>query len=76
MRLVNWLVIDVCGVPASAGPAVRNEYVLRCAAGDIPDDVPPAVATILARHAPAAARMNAFYWKLFDGELHAEYPGP
>lgn len=78
MRLVNWLVIDVCGVPvpATGGPVARNEYVLRCAAGDIPDDVPPAVAAILARHAPAAAKMNAFYWRLFGGEIDAEYPGP
>ncbi|HET9140297.1 serine/threonine protein phosphatase [Actinophytocola sp.] len=76
MRLVNWLVTEVCGVPGSAGPAVRNEYVLRCAEGSVPADVPPVVAAILARHAPAAARMNAFYWKLFDRDLQAEYPGP
>ncbi|MGW5140034.1 serine/threonine protein phosphatase [Nocardia beijingensis] len=77
MRLVNWLVTDVCGVPmpSSGGPVARNEYVLRCAAGHIPDDVPPAVAAILTRHAPTAAKMNAFFWKLFDGDMHAEYPG-
>ena len=76
MRLVNWLVTDVCGVPmpASGGPVARNEYVVRCAAGHIPDDVPPVVAAILTRHAPAAAKMNAFYWRLFDGEVHAEFP--
>jgi hypothetical protein len=76
MRLVNWLVTAVCGVapPASGGPVARNEYVLRCAAGYIPDDVPPAVAAILTRHAPAAATMNSFYWRLFDGDVHAEYP--
>jgi hypothetical protein len=55
-------------------PVARNEYVLQCAAGHIPDDVPPAVAAILTRYAPAATKMNALYWKLFDGELHAEYP--
>lgn len=77
MRLVNWLVTDVCGVPmpASGGPVARNEYVLQCAAGHIPDDVPPVVAAILTRHAPAAAKMNAFYWRLFGGDIHAEYPG-
>lgn len=76
MRLVNWLVTSVCGVPLpeSGGPVARNEYVVRCADGFVPDGVPPAVAAILARHAPAAARMNAFYWRLFDGEIHAEYP--
>ncbi|KZM75203.1 serine/threonine protein phosphatase [Nocardia terpenica] len=77
MRLVNWLVTEVCGItmPTSGGPLARNEYVLRCAAGHIPDSVPPVVAAILTRHAPAAARMNAFYWKLFGGDIHAEYPG-
>lgn len=76
MRLVNWLVTAVCGVtvPASGGPVARNEYVLQCAAGHIPEGVPPAVAAILARHAPAAARLNSFYWRLFGGEVRAEYP--
>ncbi|MET9489507.1 serine/threonine protein phosphatase [Nocardia sp. NPDC006630] len=76
MRLVNWLVTDVCGIPTSpnGGPSARNEYVIRCAAGDIPHDVHPEVAAILTRHAPAAAKMNAFYWKLFGGDIHAEYP--
>ena len=73
MRLVNWLVTTVCGVPALVA---RNAYVRRCAAGDIPPDVPVAVAGILARHAPAAARMNDFCWRLFDGDIHARYPGP
>ncbi|MFL6143228.1 MAG: serine/threonine protein phosphatase [Labedaea sp.] len=77
MRLVNWLVTAVCGVPvpASGPPVARNAYVRRCAAGHIPADVPPVVAAILTRHAPAAAKMNAFYGRLFDGEIHAEYPG-
>lgn len=77
MRLVNWLVTEVCGVavPAGGTPVARNEYVLRCAAGHVPDDVPPAVAAILARHAPAAAKMNSFYWRLFDGDMAAEFPG-
>lgn len=77
MRLVNWLVTAVCGVPvpASDGPVDRNRYVRRCASGDIPQDVPAAVAEILARRAPAAARMNDLCWRLFDGEIHAEYPG-
>ncbi|MFD6160669.1 serine/threonine protein phosphatase [Nocardia sp. NPDC060256] len=76
MRLVNWLVTDVCGVPIppGGGPVARNEYVFQCAAGQIPDDVPPTVAAILTRHAPAAAKMNSFYWELFAGDIHAEYP--
>ncbi|MEV6279206.1 serine/threonine protein phosphatase [Nocardia sp. NPDC051832] len=76
MRLVNWLVTDVCGIPTppTGGPVARNEYVLQCAAGYIPDHVSPAVAALLTRHAPAAAKMNGFYWKLFGGDLYAEYP--
>ncbi|WP_405497037.1 serine/threonine protein phosphatase [Nocardia sp. NBC_00511] len=75
MRLVNWLVTDVCEIPMpeTGGPVERNNYVQRCAAGYIPPDVPPAVAAILARHAPGAADMNALYWKLFGGDLHAEF---
>jgi hypothetical protein len=72
MRLVNWLVTDVCGVTALAD---RNAYVRRCAAGGIPDDVPENVAAVLARHAPAAAPVNDFYWQLFGGDLSAEFPG-
>jgi serine/threonine protein kinase len=77
MRLVNWLVTEVCGVAVSAGtaPVARDEYVARCATGDIPVGVPPAVTAILARHAPAAARMNALYRRLFGGDMRAEYPG-
>ncbi|MFE3193108.1 serine/threonine protein phosphatase [Nocardia sp. NPDC059240] len=76
MRLVNWLVTDVCGMPTPAhdGAIARNEYVRQCATGRIPVDVPSPVADILTRHAPAAAAMNAFVWKLFDGEWNTEYP--
>lgn len=76
-RLVNWLVTTVCGVPVPAGgaPVARNGYVRRCAGGDIPPGLPAPVAGILARHAPAAARMNDFHQRLFDGDIHAEYPG-
>ncbi|WP_228986739.1 MULTISPECIES: serine/threonine protein phosphatase [unclassified Micromonospora] len=78
MRLVNWLVTTACGmtVPANGRPTARDAYVRRCATRDIPPGVPAAVAGILARHAPAAARMNAFCWRLYDGDIHAEYPSP
>lgn len=78
MRLVNWLVTDVCGIPmpATGGPIARNEYVLQCAAGHIPTNVPPTVADILTRHAPAAATMNALLWKLFDGEFPTDFTPP
>jgi hypothetical protein len=64
MRLVNWLATAVCGV--STVPAARNEFVAWCAAGGVPDHVPPHVAAILTRHAPAAARANSLYWQLFQ----------
>jgi hypothetical protein len=78
MRLVNWLVTTVCGVPMpiSGGPAERNAYVRRCASGDIPEDVPEPTASILARRALVAAEMNDFYWRLVDGDIHAQYRGP
>jgi hypothetical protein len=76
MRLVNWLVTSLCGVPMTTnGDCLqRNWFVQRCATGDIPPDVPAHVAEIIARHAPAAARMNEFCSRLFDGDLHAAYP--
>jgi len=77
MRLVNWLVTSACGVPVPAGssPVARDLFVRRCAAGDIPPDVPTAVAEIITRRSPAAARMNEFCCRLYDGDLHAQYPG-
>ncbi len=76
MRLVNWLVTATCGVPvpATCDPVARNEFVRRCANGHLPRDLPPAVAAILTRHAPTAARMNSLYWRLFGGDVRAEYP--
>lgn len=73
MRLVNWLVTAVCGV-SRGDPVAHDDYVRQCAAGRIPDDVPPTVAAILARHASSAVKMNAFYGRLFHGDLDAEYP--
>jgi hypothetical protein len=64
MRLVNWLATEVCGV--SGVPAARNEFVAWCATGGVPRNVPAGIRAILARHAPAAARMNSLYWQLFQ----------
>ncbi|MEU8821199.1 serine/threonine protein phosphatase [Actinoplanes sp. NPDC048796] len=73
MRLVNWLATTACGVPSA--PAIRNAHVLRYANGDIPATVPAPVAGILTRHAAAAARMNSFCYRLYDGE-DVEYGRP
>ena len=77
MRLVNWLVDSVRGAPAPTrdGIATRNAYVGRCASGDMPHDLPPSVADIIARHATAAAAMNEFHRQLADGNINATYPG-
>jgi hypothetical protein len=75
MRLVNWLVTTVCTVPGDGGSAARNAFVRRCADGGLPPGVPMGVAEIIARHAPAAARMNDFCWRLYDGDIHTVYPG-
>ena len=74
MTLVNWLVRTVCR--PGDGVAERNAFVQRCADGPIPDDLPAGVAAALGRHAPVAARMNDFYWKMFGGEVLAEYADP
>jgi len=76
MRLVDWLVTTTCGipVPAGSGPVARDRFVRRCAAGDIPPGIPTTVAAVLTRHSPAAARMNEFCSRLYDGDLEAEYP--
>lgn len=80
MRLVNWLVATVGGLPppTSAGPDLdaRNQYVLRCANGDVPQDVPTGAGQILTRHSPAAVRMNRFVARLNDGDIDARYPRP
>jgi hypothetical protein len=64
MRLVNWLVTEVCRLTGDV--AARNEIVGRCARGYVPDGVPPGLAAILTRHGAAAARANSLYWQLFQ----------
>ncbi|UAC02362.1 serine/threonine protein phosphatase [Dactylosporangium vinaceum] len=75
MWLVNWLVNTVCAVPPTVGFTARDEYIARCATGDIPPDVPAPIAAILRRHAPTAARMNTFCLRLYlNADIHAKYP--
>jgi len=74
MRLVNWLVTALA-LPSGRDFRARDRFVRRCADGERPAGVPAPVAEIIGRHASAAARMNDFCRRLFDGDLHAEYPG-
>jgi hypothetical protein len=76
MELVNWLVVNACGVPvpATGGPVERNEYIRRCANGFRPEGVPAGVAALITRHAPVAAVMNDFFWDLFDRKPSTPYP--
>lgn len=75
-QLVNWLVVNVCGVtvPGSGGPVARNEYIRRCAAGAAIAGVPAGVAATIARYAPVAVIMNDFYWDVFGGSPATPYP--
>lgn len=77
MRLVNWIVTNVCGVtgPKNGGPVQRNEYIRACADGADPAGAPPAVAAVIRRYAPVVAAMNDFYWDLFGVERTTPYPG-
>jgi hypothetical protein len=75
-QLVNWLVSSVCGVsvPAVGGPAERNEYIRRCAAGAETASAPADVAEVIRRYAPTAVVMNDFYWDLFGKSRATPYP--
>lgn len=70
-QLVNWLVTAVAGV---VGAADRNTYIRRVAAGSPPSDAPPWAAAIIARYAPIAVVLNAFYWSLFGESRQTPYP--
>jgi hypothetical protein len=76
MRLVNWLVTDLCGVtvPQNGIPAQRNEYIRACANGVDPAGAPPTVAAVIRRYAPVAAAMNDFYWDLYGTSRTTPYP--
>ena len=76
MRLVNWLVTNVCGIAVSrdGGPVQRNEYIRACAAGADPAGAPPGIAGMIRRYAPPAAAMNDFYWDLFGVDRATSYP--
>ncbi|MDG6106526.1 serine/threonine protein phosphatase [Dactylosporangium aurantiacum] len=72
-RLVNWLVVSLGLATMDDEAHARDAVVRRCAAGDLPAGLPPAVAGVLRRHAAAAARMNDFHRRLWAGDPHARY---
>ncbi len=76
MRLVNWLVTNVCEVkvPQNGIPEQRNEYIRACANGADPAGAPPAVAAVIRRYAPVAAAINDFYWDLYGTSRTTSYP--
>ncbi|MFF0311399.1 serine/threonine protein phosphatase [Streptosporangium sp. NPDC004379] len=84
MRLVNWLVSDVCQVRGEPGrpPERRNAFIRACAADGalpaLPDGaattLPDGVAETILRHAPVAAVMNDLYWELFGTSRATPYP--
>lgn len=76
MRLAHWAATAMCGITVSASGdrTARTEFIRRCADQRIPDGLPPVATRLLARHAAVADKANRFYHRLFDGDLHAEYP--
>ncbi|MGP3914242.1 serine/threonine protein phosphatase [Nonomuraea sp. 10N515B] len=76
MRLVNWLVTNICGVkvPPNGIPGERNEYIRACADGAEPTGAPPTVAAVIRRYAPVAAAINDFYWDLYGTSRTTPYP--
>jgi hypothetical protein len=75
-ELLNWIVTNVVGIanPDTGGPAERNDYIRRCAAGALPAGAPKQVTDLISRYAPVAAIMNAFYWDLFGVSRATPYP--
>jgi hypothetical protein len=56
------------------GPVARNAYLRRCAETGATPGLPAALADIVRRHAPVAAVMNEFYFRLHGGNPTTPYP--
>jgi len=69
-HLVVWLAVALYGY----GPEERRAFVRACAHGNLPRDLPPAVAAVLARYAPAAAVMGDFYRQFQQESRAVPYP--
>jgi serine/threonine protein kinase len=69
--LVNMIVSEML---APRDAAQRNEFIRRLATGDLVPDLPAKLAALIERHAPVAAEINDFYWKLFGESRATPYP--
>ncbi|MFF5225974.1 serine/threonine protein phosphatase [Dactylosporangium sp. NPDC000521] len=70
-ELLNWIVANVAGI---TGTTERHAYLRRCAAGAAPDGLPAPFAEIVTRHAPVAAAMNDFFWKVYGVSRTPPFP--
>jgi hypothetical protein len=75
-QLVNWVVsaLSDAGRQGWAHPRVRNEFVHRCAEGQVIPELPPHAAAIVQRYAPVAVVVNDFYFKLHLESRKTPYP--
>jgi hypothetical protein len=74
-ELVNWVVTHLTEESTGwAGPAERNDFLHRCAAGHEPGELLPSAAAIVRRCAPVAAVMNDFYFDLHGSSRRTAYP--
>ncbi|GED88771.1 protein kinase family protein [Streptomyces sp. 6-11-2] len=69
-HLVNWLVNALYADDLEE----RRAFVRACAEGARPEGVPAAAAALLTRHAPIAARLNAFHDRLRKESRLTPYP--
>jgi len=70
-HLVNWLVTTHLGLTARSD---RVDYIERCSASSTATNLPANAARIVARYAPIAAGLNAFYGQLAQRNPGTPYP--
>ncbi len=69
-HLVLWLVAELYGYRGEE----HSAFIRACARGERPAGVPPEVAEVLVRHAPAAEVMTGFYRRFRQESRHVRYP--
>lgn len=70
-QLVNALVTGLAGLNDAAE---RNDFIRRCAGGEVPTGIPAPAAAMIQHYAPVATVMNDFYWKLHRESRMTPYP--